>query len=128
MTVALTLTNFALSAAGYKQPESTCGETPSSTTDLLPDTQPQKVLDIMRFLIGPLPALFFVMAILLVYMFPITKETHKKQQQEVMQSRHRRTLIFEAGITDPDEIAKMMMGSSSIVDVQEPAGGALTKI
>ena len=82
----------------------------------------------MRFLIGPLPALFFVMAILLVYMFPITKETHKKQQQEVMQSRHRRTLIFEAGITDPDEIAKMMMGSSSIVDVQEPAGGALTKI
>merc|ERR1712072_299458 len=71
VTLALAFTNFALSIAGYEKPKSSCGVQESDSDDDLPDEQPPEVIRIMRWLVGPIPACFFICAIILVRAFPI---------------------------------------------------------
>ncbi len=63
-----------LAAAGYITPP------PGTTT---PIVQPDSALLAIRWMIGPLPALILAAGIVLVYLFPITKEQHEKTLAEL---------------------------------------------
>jgi GPH family glycoside/pentoside/hexuronide:cation symporter len=46
-------------------------------------TQPDSALLAIRWMIGPVPAVVLAAGILLVYLFPITKEQHEKTLAEL---------------------------------------------
>eukprot|EP01062_Namystynia_karyoxenos_P006251 TRINITY_DN12181_c0_g1_i1.p1 TRINITY_DN12181_c0_g1~~TRINITY_DN12181_c0_g1_i1.p1 ORF type:complete len:780 (+),score=163.45 TRINITY_DN12181_c0_g1_i1:118-2340(+) len=75
VTGALFLTNFLLDMSGYVRPASTCG---SQDGAQLADTQPEAVLDMLRLLSGPIPAVFLCAGILSAWRYPITRERHER--------------------------------------------------
>jgi GPH family glycoside/pentoside/hexuronide:cation symporter len=63
-----------LSWSGYITP-------PPGATGLI--TQPERALTAIRLMIGPVPAVILAAGIVLVYLFPITKEGHEKTLAEL---------------------------------------------
>ncbi|GMH49287.1 hypothetical protein TrVE_jg1367 [Triparma verrucosa] len=118
VTIALSFTNFALSAAGYEKPTSTCGvgltEEEMEAAAALPDTQPDGVISVMRFMVGPCPALFFILAIFMVWLFPITRESHQENAEVIKRERNRRSIQLES--KKAAELGKMVLAKSNGVD------------
>lgn len=54
--------------------------------------QPASALNAIRFLTGPLPALFFVLGIMLVSAYPITRERHARILRALERRRHLRAV------------------------------------
>ncbi|CAE7190979.1 yihO [Symbiodinium pilosum] len=79
-TAANVVTNFTLEQAGYVAPSSTCD---GSLTGIAPlavtDTQPEAVMQAMRWLVGPVPAALVVLATFAAWRFPITPEVHARR-------------------------------------------------
>ncbi|GMH93601.1 hypothetical protein TL16_g12676 [Triparma laevis f. inornata] len=115
VTIALSFTNFALSAAGYVKPSSTCGvgltDEEMEAAAALPDTQPDKVISVMRFMVGPCPALFFILAMFMVWLFPISRESHAENAEIIKRERNRRSIQLEG--RKAEELAKMMKVDSN---------------
>eukprot|EP01062_Namystynia_karyoxenos_P035260 TRINITY_DN25849_c4_g1_i2.p1 TRINITY_DN25849_c4_g1~~TRINITY_DN25849_c4_g1_i2.p1 ORF type:complete len:806 (+),score=202.01 TRINITY_DN25849_c4_g1_i2:92-2509(+) len=86
VTAALALTNVVLGAAGYEEPKSTCGST-NSTADRLPDTQPERVVNVLRLLVGPVPCIFFAIALFCAWKYPITRECHEAMLEQLAAKR-----------------------------------------
>jgi glycoside/pentoside/hexuronide:cation symporter, GPH family len=55
-----------LGIAGYIKP----------TTEIAIPIQPNSVLDVIRFSIGPIPAIALVCGLILAYFYPLTREVH----------------------------------------------------
>ncbi|MUG95667.1 MFS transporter [Scytonema sp. UIC 10036] len=55
-----------LGAAGYIKP----------TTEIPLPNQPESVLDVIRFSIGPIPAIALILGLVLAYFYPLTRELH----------------------------------------------------
>jgi len=71
-TLAMTITNALLKEAGYVAPASTCGggEDASVVSDADLDQQPQAVLTLISLLVGPIPAFFIVMGMVMAWLSP----------------------------------------------------------
>lgn len=82
---ALTITNFILKAGGYRAPTVICGK--EEPSDLLPDTQPEVVLNFLRVLCGPLPSIFFLGAMVFVWAFPISRSKQLAMAKLAAQAR-----------------------------------------
>ncbi|MBD2604167.1 MFS transporter [Scytonema hofmannii FACHB-248] len=71
-----------LGTAGYIKP----------TTEIAIPIQPNSVLDVIRFSIGPIPAIALVCGLILAYFYPLTREVHAeillklKQRKEGVQN------------------------------------------
>lgn len=78
LAVGLFLVSQALALAGYITP-------PPGTT--APIVQPDSALLAIRLMIGPIPAVILAAGILLVYLFPITKEQHEETLRELARRR-----------------------------------------
>ncbi|GMI22052.1 hypothetical protein TeGR_g11999 [Tetraparma gracilis] len=89
VTLAMTFTNLALSASGYEAPVSSCGGAA--------DEAPDAVINVMRVMVGPVPACFFLLAMYFVYLFPITKESHTENAKNVVAERERRKTVYLEG-------------------------------
>jgi Na+/melibiose symporter-like transporter len=63
----------------------------------MPDTQPDAVINVMRVMVGPVPACFFLLAMYFVYLFPITKESHTENAKNVVAERERRKTVYLEG-------------------------------
>ncbi|CAD7952639.1 unnamed protein product [Amoebophrya sp. A120] len=95
ISVALAGTNGLLESAGYQPPATSCGGTGISAnpadiadgTSVDGDYQPQAVVDILRFLMGPAPAICIFFATIFAYSFPISK---RKATQNVKKARKSR--------------------------------------
>lgn len=87
VTLALASSNWILGAAGYEAPESSCG---AETPDLL-ETQDETVKDVIRLLVGPIPTVLFFLATFFVYLFPITRDSHKEVAKEMKRLRRQRS-------------------------------------
>lgn len=74
LALGLFLVSQVLAWAGYITPP------PSATTPII---QPDSALLAIRLMIGPAPAIILASGILLVYLFPITKEQHAKTLAEL---------------------------------------------
>ena len=80
----------------------------------LPDTQPDGVISVMRFMVGPCPALFFILAIFMVWLFPITRESHQENAEVIKRERNRRSIQLES--KKAAELGKMVLAKSNGVD------------
>jgi glycoside/pentoside/hexuronide:cation symporter, GPH family len=69
-----------LGAAGYIKP----------TTDIPIPIQPESVLDVIRFSIGPIPAIALICGVILTYFYPLTREMHA---QVVLQLKERQNKV-----------------------------------
>lgn len=85
VALSLTCTNAMLKVAGYEAPQSLCGASGASA-DLL-DSQPEDVLRVLGFLVGPIPASFLALGILATFLFPISRESHKELLAQVEAAR-----------------------------------------
>lgn len=74
LALGLFLVSQVLAWAGYITPP------PGATTPII---QPDNALLAIRLMIGPVPAIILASGILLVYLFPITKEQHAKTLAEL---------------------------------------------
>lgn len=69
----LLVTGQALKLSGYLQP-----------TDAVPSpVQPASALWAIRILMGPVPALFLLLAIFFAYLYPITREKHEEMRRQL---------------------------------------------
>lgn len=84
-TIAMTVTNAALKAAGYSSPQTTCSADGSETG--LPDSQPAEVVSTIRWLAGPIPASLVLVALLCSWRFPITRSSHSQSAEMAKQRR-----------------------------------------
>eukprot|EP01065_Artemidia_motanka_P006024 TRINITY_DN12927_c0_g3_i1.p1 TRINITY_DN12927_c0_g3~~TRINITY_DN12927_c0_g3_i1.p1 ORF type:complete len:755 (+),score=144.09 TRINITY_DN12927_c0_g3_i1:55-2319(+) len=87
VTAALSLTNAVLSAAGYEEPQSTCGVSAD-----LADTQGDGVVRVLRWLVSPIPCAFFCCALFGAYKYPITREKHREILMQVEERRRSSSL------------------------------------
>ena len=78
LAIGLFLVSQALNLAGYITPP------PGMTT---PIVQPDSALLAIRLMIGPIPAVILALGILLVRLFPITKEQHEETLRELARRR-----------------------------------------
>jgi len=85
LTLAMTTTNAVLEVAGYSPPESLCGA--DSRASVEEDAQSEEVLQVIRCLIGPIPALLVIVAILFSWAFPITRKSHAALVDKVAAQR-----------------------------------------
>lgn len=115
VTSAFTATNFALELAGYVAPKSTCGGgNESSDSTILPDSQPERVIQVMRLLVGPIPAFFFCVAMFFVWKFPITRATHEISAAKVVKERTRKSIQLRNG--ESERLANHINGLNGIIE------------
>ncbi|CAJ1384554.1 unnamed protein product [Effrenium voratum] len=76
VTAGSVLTNLILEQAGYVSPSSSCTASGKVVSTVEPDVQPPAVLQVMRWLVGPIPAMFILLAMFAAWRFPITPEVH----------------------------------------------------
>jgi len=74
VTIAMTITNAVLQAAGYVSPESLCGAGGADAAD--DDGQSEAVLQVIKILLGPVPACLVALAMIFAWAFPITRKSH----------------------------------------------------
>jgi len=120
VTCAITLTNLALAAAGYEKPTSSCGGGEEDADgNVLPDSQPDAVIKVMRIMIGPAPACFFALAMYFTYLFPINKETHNKNAKEVLRERERRKTVYLEGQKKELNVTDQLTGGGGMTGIME---------
>eukprot|EP00756_Hemistasia_phaeocysticola_P018334 Hpha_TRINITY_DN15587_c0_g1::TRINITY_DN15587_c0_g1_i1::g.108442::m.108442/K03292/TC.GPH; glycoside/pentoside/hexuronide:cation symporter, GPH family len=73
VTVALSVTNIILGAAGYEKPQSSCG-----VPTTIADTQSDSVIFVLRLLVGPVPAASLAIAVFAAWRYPITRTKHEE--------------------------------------------------
>eukprot|EP00913_Durusdinium_trenchii_P016455 g15469.t1 len=78
VTAGSVLTNLFLEQAGYVAPSSSCTDE-GDVLVIEADSQPEAVLQVMRWLVGPIPALFIVLAMFAAWRFPITPAVHAER-------------------------------------------------
>jgi GPH family glycoside/pentoside/hexuronide:cation symporter len=93
ITGALAVSNWALGSAGYVSPDSSCGEGSEDAAD----TQPDGVVTVVRYLIGPIPSLFLAIAILMVSRYPIDRDAHAEMARQAAGARARRASSASLG-------------------------------
>lgn len=97
-TVAMTLTNVLLKEAGYVAPVSTCGGGDASAeSDADLDQQPQGVLTWMRLLVGPIPAVFLIMGMVMAWLSPSKSQLLRSKMQSSTDSDDGDTQLQESG-------------------------------
>jgi GPH family glycoside/pentoside/hexuronide:cation symporter len=105
VTLAMTLTNMVLKGAGYESPVATCADAATQDTNL-PDYQPPAVIQSIRWLAGPIPAMLVLVALTAAWAFPITRESHAAvaaATKEKRQDRKRKLQEGSAGEAKLDE-------------------------
>merc|ERR1719387_1976992 len=79
-TVAVSCSSLLLEKAGYVAPVSSCGGDDAAIEG--PDTQPEAVLTMIRWLLGPIPAVFFMGGIFFTFLVPLTPESYKEVAEQ----------------------------------------------
>jgi GPH family glycoside/pentoside/hexuronide:cation symporter len=113
VTIAMTFTNVILKLAGYRSPKRFCSDAQNNVQENLPDSQPEAVLDSLTVLMGPIPALLVIIAMLFAWLFPITRESHAELVAEV---RQRRSVNIENS-HNPSIETDAVLNTSDIVSV-----------
>jgi glycoside/pentoside/hexuronide:cation symporter, GPH family len=87
--VTIALTGVLLTATGYVEQ--------TTNTNV---TQPPEAISAIRFLSGPLPALFFVAGIVLCAFYPLTRERHARMLKAIEKKRALRQRFAEDAATE----------------------------
>lgn len=77
VTAGSVLTNLALEQAGYVAPSSSC--TDQGVFETAEAAQAASVVQVMRWLVGPIPACFVLLAMFAAWRFPITPTSHAER-------------------------------------------------
>ena len=120
VTAGSVLTNLALEQAGYVAPTSSCTDQAEVLETAEPDVQPEAVVQVMRWLVGPIPACFVLFAMFAAWRFPITPANHAERlarQAQAAQAEKGMELPQGAGAGDLKTEAKQvcMETSSKVV-------------
>lgn len=89
LAVAVAISNFVLSSAGYISPE------PGSCSD--PLYQPEQVKFVLSLMIGMVPASIMALSLVALAFYPVTKELHLDTLQKIEEEKRKNALITTDG-------------------------------